>query len=582
MLKQEKILIIFNEENVKHEILQKFDVVVCHKKLHHIVIAHKRKWLDLQPLLMPGSIYEANDLLIELSLLTFPDGTRISKSFTYKGYELWWIHYTNLLHNFCLPYTQFKKLLHFLKDFKDVTFYDAPFKSLFVAYLSSYTCKPSFINKRRIKTLEWLPLGIFIQITLTFLWLPVAVFLQRKIMIFTGDKFDGLNDYDFRMKFVYEELNKRQKPFIEFVRSLEPWNVVLEHAARRRRPVIYTVGISYIARYISTLSGGRYRSRKKYNQNQATSLKNVDECFKYSVATWYLNTVSDDVWEIRIMRFILALIGVKVAFPITANDRNFHTVLACKLEKIPTIGILHGVALYNNIVYEFMPMYDGKKRMTVDKYGLWSEWWKGYFKKYSSTYTQDQLYISGLMRPIQKNSKERIQTRTDRCRVLFISEEVAVPEEITPYLEKLLEQGNIEVTIKFRPHRDGYEGWLMKHRSDILNNERLTIVRGSIHDAVKDSNVVVGSYSTAVLEAVLQNKVPLFCHTQKWGDYYGFKKTGESSIFFTDNPDELLKKVENAKTVQMRELNNLREKYFGDPYQNGSKWVVDTLIESIG
>ena len=101
-----------------------------------------------------------------------------------------------------------------------------------------------------------------------------------------------------------------------------------------------------------------------------------------------------------------------------------------------------------------------------------------------------------------------------------------------------------------------------------------------MQEAVNECDVVVGSHSTAVLEALLQFKTPIFFNTNKWGDCFSFKEYGNNHPFFAESPDELSEKIKGAQSVSMGTLKDLLERYFGDPYQNGSKWVVDELISA--
>lgn len=267
-------------------------------------------------------------------------------------------------------------------------------------------------------------------------------------MIFSGDKFDKSRDHDPRMKFIYQELRERNIPFVEFIRSLESWSTVLQHVFIRKRTVIYSEGVAFVGRFCSFLSGGRYRAKRKFGAHTFASGTNPEERFKLLVATQYLLGVYDDIWAIRIMKWILYAIGVKTAFIAAALDRNFHTVFGCKLNAIPTVGILHGVASRHYNVYDFLPGFDGTKKLSVDKYGLWSEWWKEYYLKNSKAYRPDQLFVSGPMMPLQKpvtDSNKSISNRRQKINVLLVSEIVAIPTEVLPYLNALIEVGDFSV-----------------------------------------------------------------------------------------------------------------------------------------
>ena len=538
----------------------------------------------LRKFIEPGSIYEASAFAEELSRLILPDGTRLTKSFIYKDYELWWMHYNNLFLYFCLPYTQYKKLLEYLKTFDTVHFYKTPYKSLFSCFLKAYGVKTVMLKKSDLKSPSFLPFGILMQIMITLLSLPILAIRKPHFMIFVGDKFEAGQDYDFRMKFIYRELRERSMSFVEIIRSLESWKKVLKHAfVVRKRPVIYSEAVTYLGRFLNFLFGGFYRSKYQFNPHLFTE-QPVETRFKLLVATYYLQNVYDDIWTIRILKLILNIINIKGAYITATLERNFPTFIACKLNNIPTVGILHGVAsLYYN-VYDFLPGFDGEKSLSVDKYGLWSEWWKEYYLKNSKVYLPEQLYVSGPMRPLERNTKESVDssiTNSGPIKVLFISEQLAVPEEVMPYLNALMSDKNISVYLTFRPYRDGFENWLREHYPLILNKfEEERIIRTGIKDAIAVCDVATGTMSTAVIETLFQYKVPILFYTKKWGDYFNLREYDNGS-FFAENTEELVDKIRKATNVSVERIKNLQKRYFGDPYQNGSKWVVDQLEDAL-
>jgi hypothetical protein len=184
------------------------------------------------------------------------------------------------------------------------------------------------------------------------------------------------------------------------------------------------------------------------------------------------------------------------------------------------------------------------------------------------------------MRPLEllvPTSTNVIQSKSRAVRVLFVSEQLAVPQEVLPYLERLLVEPGIEVTFTFRHYRDSFKDWLLKHRPDLLSCPNVRIAERGLQEAIADSDVVVGTHSTAALEALLQLKPVIFFKTNKWGDYYNLKSYGSNQNYFVENPDHLIEKIRGAKTISVVNLDELRKRFFGDPDTNGSKWVVDQL-----
>lgn len=531
--------------------------------------------IKLRTFIGPGSIYEATALLEQLPKIKLQDGTAVAQLLTYKGYELWWIHITDTFRYFCLPYTQYSRLLEYLKDFGVVYLSDAPYENLFRCYLEAYGCKVIILGGRRAKSPSLLPFGVFIQIMLTLLSLPILILRKLPVLVYTGDKLDQGRDFDFRMRFIYEELRKRGISFMEFIRGVEPWDKVLEHAWIRKRPVVYSEAIIFIARLADRFL--KRSSVKVQNRKFEAFQSDPKENFKFRIATQFLLTAREDIIATRIMSLILRWIGVKVAFIPGVSERNWHTLIGCKINGIRSVGIMHGVQskYYNHT--DFLPGYKSGKDLGLDKYGVWSSWWKDYYKNESKLYSPEDLHISGPMRPLSAYGHQKYIHKSEKLAVLFVSEEMAVPEEVLPFLEALMKENDLDLLLKFRPSRDGFENWLRTNRPDILGNPRLKIVRGNMAEAMLLADVATGCQSTGVIESLFFLRVPIYFYTKKWGDYFNLKNYGKESPFFAKTPEELIVRIKNVARVPKDILRELQERYFGDPHRNGSKWVIDQI-----
>lgn len=582
---KDSVLVIFKEnlsekEERKLRNFTKGGHVISSIKLRDRIESLGIKWKSLDSLVDGGNIYEANELLKELSLIKNSDGIKISKSFIYKGYELWWINYNNLFLYFTFPYTRYKRFLEHLKNFQKVYLFEPPFKSLFSCYLRANKIDFSVVDTSRSKVLTILPFGIIVQIVLTLISIPFLVLLRQKVMMFTGDKFEKSKDYDFRMKFLYEELRKKKIPFVEFIRSLESWKNIIVHAVRRRRPVIYPEAIVFVARFLSYVSFGHIKSKKLYGSNMFIEDSGADSKFESLVSTQYLRGVYGDVWAIRITKWLLTLIGVKSSIIMGATERNFHAIIGSKLNKIPTTGVLHGFASSNYNVYDFQHTFDGEKSFSLDKYGLWSDWWKEYYLKNGNAYKENQLFVSGPMRPFDIKDFENFDSEKSSSvtKVLFVPGELAPPEEVFEYLLELMKQKDFSVHLTFRPYRDQFENWMKENKPKFLEEfDKDKILLGNIHNCISKCDVVVGTYSTAALEALFHLKPVLLFKTSKWGDYFDLKEYKSEVDFYNESPEKLVESINRSKNISKDELLKLQSRFFGNPKKNGSKWVVDEV-----
>ncbi|MSR87955.1 MAG: hypothetical protein EXS69_02210 [Candidatus Zambryskibacteria bacterium] len=531
----------------------------------------------LRGLIKAGSVEEASELNRKLSLITDRAGRRVSKIVNFKGFELWWINYDNLMYKFSLPYTEYRSLLEYLKDFSNIYLYKPPHLDIFKYFLDAHECR--YVIKLEKQFSKKFPIGVLFQVALSIPFLFWLKLRNPKLLVWTSDRFDPPRDHNFRMKFIYEELKARKINFMEFIRSMEPSPIVFEHCLKRRRPVIYSYAIVTLARALRSLFESQ-RNLETFSRPKVGA--SPEEIFWHKIATHYAKNFRSDIWAIKTIKFILKFIGIKSAIIIGAINRNFPEVLACKLSGIPTVGIQHGLHPKYYFVSDFMHEFDGDKTLSVDKYGLWSEWWKEYYLKYSKAYKPEQLYVSGLMRPLEKIPNSKSQTLNHgQLKVLFVAEELAAPEEVLPYLEALLEDKNVSVYIKFRPYKDGFEAWLKENHPEIIKNfDAEKILKISMHEAIALSDVVVGSHSAGVFEAALQLKPFVLFRTEKWGDFLGLISLNLGDIV-AGTPEEFIAKVKRSKSIPQDGLKKIQELFFGNPYQNGSRWVVDQAEEAL-
>lgn len=526
-----------------------------------------------------GSVREAYGLVNKLSLLTLPDGSRISGLIQYNGYELWWMNYDNLCHQFCFPYTQYRRLLEYLKTFDEIYLYRAPNPYLFHYFLTAHHRKCIEIIGLGKKIRRYLlPAGICLQLVLSALFLIPLMISRPKIMFWTNDIFTKPYKGDFRHRFFYRAFKEHNISFAHFIRSTEPWRGVLKNVFLRKRPVIYVAAI------IEAIHSRVGLFEKKEHKDLVASIQNngsgSDERFLFLIAGHYLkDNIRATCWSIEVIKLILKLIGVKSAVIVSAASRTFHTVLACKMAGIKTVGVQHGVAPRYFLVADFMPEFNGKKRLTLDAYGLWSEWWRDYYLKYSRAYGPEQIFVSGPIRPSEKKDEcaEPARPNDRPLKVLFISEEVADPKEVIVYLSAILEVKDFDVSIKFRPQLDGFEEWLKKNRPDIFT--RVKAFKGDIHEAAGKSDILVGSYSTAVLEGLAELKPFVLFMTKKWGDYFDIKSFPDKHYLLADNPKDFIMKIRENANLPADELKKLQKQFLGDPRRNGSQWVIETAIK---
>lgn len=561
---KEAVLVLFTSElpHRPRKWWKQFGTLIAPEECAPAAKTHGLTFESLHNFTAPGSVEEAATFLSELARTTLPDGTRISGSVTYAGYELWWLSYDELFYRQCIPYTQYRRLLEHLLDFEGVTLYKPPAFQLLRSFLSAHGARYSIIGAPK----TFPAAGIWLQVLISLLSWPILIIKRPETLVYTGDLFDPPRDHSFRMRFIYDELYRRKLPFVEFIRSMEPGRTMLAHAWKRRRPVIYSYALKIVIGWCTGLFG-----RKVFDVGEGSS----EEVFKRMLAATSLHNTRALAWSIICMNVLVRTIGIRSAIIPAASSRTMHEVLGCREAGVPSIGILHGAASRFYNVYDFMPEYVGEKRLGLDVYGMWSEWWRNYYLAYGKVYGPHELVVSGPMRPIV-DVPQRTAPKGGHLKVLFIAEQLAEPTEVVPYLEELMRSSGMELFFKFRPYNDGFEEWLKKHRPDLYARmDPAHIMHGAMPECIARCHVVVGSHSTAVLEAVLQLTPMVFFHTKKWGDYFGLEPFNTTYGILAKNPRQLIQFVMQSQNAPRKTLEKLREMFFGDPHKNGSAWLVD-------
>lgn len=120
--------------------------------------------------------------------------------------------------------------------------------------------------------------------------------------------------------------------------------------------------------------------------------------------------------------------------------------------------------------------------------------------------------------------------------------------------------------------KDRLVAYLRDHAPDVVS--QIEVVIGDIHQAIARSDVVVGCYSTAVLEGLLQLKPLVFFNTRRWGDYYEFQAIEAARGFFAENPEVAPERVRAVLQIPRETLEQLRAYFWGAPTRDGGKWVV--------
>jgi len=520
----------------------------------------KDKVLYIEDYVEISSVAEARDLTDRI----FTHNAVFIVGSDYKGYKVTWSWYSDVF-QFCIKYLEIERLTQAI-DALDV-------QHLKIGNISPQYRKVlevCYFNKKVVSSaLEGGPLlsmkqVLFNTATLLFSMASILYFILRpgrNVATYTGDFVYKNTKSDFRLNHLYEKYKENNIHFIEFIRDTTIKNFFINTFKRKRFAIHYMSIIFFVDLLMK---------KTKYNKQPKDLYQSV--LFEYYRANIVL-TKSTLIIE-QILKFLRVDKFVLISF----SSRSAPLAIAAKSLGVKTIGIMHGLSQKEYAVQEFVQSYQESKKIGCDIYGVWSEHYLEYFRKYSKISTKNSFQLSGLLRPAksinQSNTFERVSK--DRIKVLLISEPLVSVLEIIPYIKCLLESDDIEVAIKIRPMIEDVYYESMKLEFPEIKD--LKVYDGKIEDIVDSFDIFIGSNSTAIIEASLFGKISILLNTIKFGDYFDMDELIPSRQLLIRGPDLLCKeiqfRIENESNLKT--IDKTKYRFFGDN-KDGAQWIVDQL-----
>jgi hypothetical protein len=104
--------------------------------------------------------------------------------------------------------------------------------------------------------------------------------------------------------------------------------------------------------------------------------------------------------------------------------------------------------------------------------------------------------------------------------------------------------------------------------------KRCKVVSGPIDEAIRLTDVVVGSHSTGLLDSLAAGKPIAIIYTRKWGDYFELSDIKNCSVVISRTPEIFIYNILNPDISVMRRI---KDHYLGENIRDGAIWVVDQL-----
>ena len=484
--------------------------------------------------------------------------------YDYFGYKITWSWYDDIF-KYCSNYLEILDLIEVIDSLDFDRLIIGEISSRHSKVLKAYFLdnKVEFKQKKKRKLL-FIREILFNLMMLTYSIFSIFILLlknKRRIGSYTGDFIYQNTKSDFRLNHLYTKYKEKQINYVEFIRETTIKNFFVNIIKRIRPAIYYTSIIYFVNLFTKNLI---YREEPKD--------------FLQSILYGYHKTNIVFIRSVPLIEKILKILKINKFVLISFSSRSALIAIAAKSQNINTIGIMHGLSQKEYVVHEFIESYYENKKIGCDVFGVWSNYYLDYFKKYSKVMSSNSISYSGLLRPVQ-NFDTSFSYKTiskDKIKVLLISEPLISVKEIIPYLKSLLRHKDIEIAIKVRPMIE--DKYYEEMKFVFPEVKELEIYDGKIEDVGKNFDVFIGSMSTAIIEACLFGKISVLLNTKKFGDYYSIDTLIPNySLLVKDSEllyEHILDRIANEKSINS--IESIRNRFFGEN-KDGAQWIVEQL-----
>jgi len=507
-----------------------------------------------------ASIADARRLTDEI----FKHNEDFISKYDYEGLKITWSWYSEIF-QFCIKYLEILKLIKAIDLLNteniDLVGIHPQYKKVLELYFFDKKINVSHFVSGRVLFIKEISLNLLMLlyslVSISFLSLSN----KKRVGSYTGDFVYRKTRSDYRLNHLYKKYHKHKINYIEFIRETTTKNFFLNIFKRKRFAIYFTSIIYFI---------NLFHKKSVYKKKPSNFFESI--VFKYH------NPNEVFIKSTDLLAKLFKAINISEIVLISFNSRNAHLGVAAKSINVKTIGIMHGLQQKEYAVYEFMESYNESMKIGCDVYGVWSPHYLNYFKKYTKIINPENIFYSGLLRPVEKFEKINSFQRTslNKIKVLIISEPLISASEIVPFLKQLLKHDDIEVAIKLRPMvKDAYYEEMKAIFPQSLN---LKVFDGKIEDIAHNYDVFLGSNSTAVIEASLYGKISVLLDTKKFSDYFEMDSLIPGHLLLVKSPenlyDNIIGRVNNENSLKT--IIKIRDRFFGDNL-DGAQWIIDQI-----
>jgi hypothetical protein len=391
---------------------------------------------------------------------------------------------------------------------------------------------------------------------------------SKMCAVHTSNNFGPTGKFDYRIGDVVTPLIKARNPILFLIRTNHgPLKIIKNHFLRDV-PCIYTDSIIKFCEAIACCNP----LLKKDGNNLKADLKSqvVFERLSHGLPGIRL--------AIMTLGYIFQKTNISVMFCPDSSERSILELAACRQRDIMTIGTQNGTEWDFFQVHKFVkPVSVGLEYMAHDKFGVWSEGWLQYFVRNSNVYSKENLHVSGFYRHKAKPYKALYGPNKKIDKILWLVENLTPVNEIFPYIEILI-KNNFIIYLKVRPQQKDAGDLTAEKIMQKFGHQHFTIIDQPIEECVKDYDLALGCYTTALLDSGLGGVPVLILKTETWGDVFKLEFDQTVNRSYCRSPKEL---IDGIRDVPLEAIQNFINLYAPDPYLSGSEWVVREINNNL-
>ncbi len=383
----------------------------------------------------------------------------------------------------------------------------------------------------------------------------IRIFIKNQsfIVIRTSNNFYKGKKFDYRISYLVEELDRQKKKTCFFIRSRHGPVKLISHYFRRDRISFYTDNIIHFLFFISEL------------RLKISSIKNYPKKLYNPSFDYYLLDVifAKHLIRVKSINYSKKILGVlfkllKTKFYVGDNcERSIMEFLSAKENKVKTIYFQNGTEFDFYMINKFInnPKVADLNFLAHDKLYAWNDYWKNYYISKGKVYSDKNIIAKGYFRYFLKKdsilNKAKINPDLkDKLPILFLIENETPVCEIIDYLIKIVQNG-YQVVFKLRPQQKDagdytYE-MIIDQLSSFIKYENQISKTDLSFEKIDMSlyKLAIGSYTTALMDCLINNLDILVLYTPSWEDCFALEKNPLVNKLFCKKPDILLNRIKN-------------------------------------